>query len=207
MAEEKYTFHEDEDDENAENSFRKKVQGFLEFIWNTKTREFCGRDGASWAKVSLFYGIFYLLLGGFFIGMLAVFFAVTPRDKPTYYGISSVMNQKGLNPGLGFRPQIDPEDLIIKYNPLTHVEDDYGLEKYVSNLRIFLSSKYDEVPNENTVDCSGSVSDNSADDTACKFDYKKIYENTQCTEAKKFGYETSAPCVLIKLNKVNKILL
>jgi sodium/potassium-transporting ATPase subunit beta len=184
----------------SENVFKRKVHGFFEFIWNTKTREFCGRDGASWAKVSLFYGIFYLLLGGFFIGMLAVFFAVTPKDKPTYYGVSSVMSQKGLNPGMGFRPQIDPEDLIIKYNPLVHVESDFGLEKYFSNLKIFLNDKYDSVPNENTVDCSGSES--AGEDKSCKFDYKTIYDNTSCTAENKFGYESQAPCVLIKLNKV-----
>jgi len=40
--------------------------GIGKFIWNSETKEFCGRDGASWGKVSLFYAIFYACLGSFF---------------------------------------------------------------------------------------------------------------------------------------------
>ena len=92
------------------------------------------------AKVSCFYGVFYTLLGGFFIGMLAVFFAVTPKDKPTYYGVSSVMNSRSskLNPGVGFRPHIDPEDHLIRYNPSVYRESQIGADKYIKNLQQFL---------------------------------------------------------------------
>ena len=106
-----------------------------EFIWNKNTNEFLGRTGISWAKVSFFYAIFYTLLGGFFIGMLAVFFQIMPQDKPTYYGEQSTMAQKGLNPGLGFRPQIDVEDNLIQFNPSLY-ENSYKV--YSDNLRIFL---------------------------------------------------------------------
>lgn len=47
----------------------------MHFIWNSEKKEFCGRNGASWAKVSFFYSIFYACLGAFFIGMLSVFFS------------------------------------------------------------------------------------------------------------------------------------
>jgi len=74
-----------------------------EFIWNPKTKEFLGRDGASWGKVSLFY----------------------------------------LCPGLGFRPQIDPEDHLIIYDPKSYestYNSGYGSRQYVENLRIFLEA-------------------------------------------------------------------
>lgn len=95
--------------------------------------------------MSLFYGIFYVCLGGFFIGMLGVFFAVTPKDKPTYYGQTSVMNSRSakLNPGLGFRPQVDPEDHLIRYDSQVSVNNDAGSKKYIQNLKSFLEdSKY-----------------------------------------------------------------
>ena len=77
----------------------------------------------------------------FFIGFLAVFAAVMPLDKPTYYGESSVMNQAVLNPGLGFRPQIDVEDNLINYNPNIY-ESDKGFKQYVENLNNFIESSW-----------------------------------------------------------------
>jgi hypothetical protein len=123
-----------------------------EFIWNPKTKEFLGRDGASWGKVSLFYAIFYVLLSGFFFGMLAIFaYCFMSREYPTYYGETSVMNQAGMGlgfgfslcPGLGFRPQIDPEDHLIIYDPKSYestYNSGYGSRQYVENLRIFLEA-------------------------------------------------------------------
>ena len=60
-------------------------------------------------------------MAAFFIGMLAVFFQIMPMDKPTYYAETSVMSAKPpVNPGLGFRPQIDVEDKLISFNPAVY---------------------------------------------------------------------------------------
>ena len=134
--ENEYTF-EDANDHKVKKS---KFSGVGSFIWNSRTKEFLGRDGASWGKVSLFYAIFYLGLGSFFIGMLAVFIQIMPKDKPTYYGESSVMNSRGLNPGLGFRPQVDVEDSLIYYNPQVYEDSTQGHKKYVRNLKNFLDA-------------------------------------------------------------------
>ena len=131
-----------------EDSHGKKEEsgGFLKFLWNSETREFLGRDGASWAKVSVFYAIFYTCLGSFFVGMLAVFMHQMPKDKPTYYGESSTMNARGINPGLGFRPQIDVEDSLISFNPLIIDNQKNGYSQYVRNLENFLNaSKFDKI--------------------------------------------------------------
>jgi hypothetical protein len=92
------------------------------------------------AKISFFYFIFYTFLGGFCFGMFGVFYAVTPKDVPKFYGQSSIMNSRShsLNPGLGFRPQIDPEDHIINFHPLVYNEDKIGSLKYIRNLELFL---------------------------------------------------------------------
>jgi hypothetical protein len=46
MAEEaKYIFDDDEDNVPG---FVQKLGDIVRFIWNSKTKEFCGRDGASW---------------------------------------------------------------------------------------------------------------------------------------------------------------
>lgn len=71
-----------------------------------------------------------------------------PWDKPTYYAESSIMNQAGfgfglgfkLNPGLGFRPQMDVEDSLIRYNPgMLESTTGYGFKQYVDHLKHYLS--------------------------------------------------------------------
>lgn len=158
----------------------------------------------SWAKISFAYSIFYAFLGAFFIGMLSVFFQVMPIDKPTYYGEDSTMAQKGLNPGMGFRPQIDVENRLIAYNP-SRYEDKAGYKQYTDNLRIFLESKYaDQEDAETLSECvdGQDYTNDFMEGKSCKFDYKKIFENTNCTAANEYGYKTNKPCVLVKLNKI-----
>jgi hypothetical protein len=64
-----------------------------------------------------------------------------PKDRPFYHGYSSVMDQVGLNPGLGFRPQIDVEDHFIIFNPkIYESEKKFGYRKYTDNLKLFLEN-------------------------------------------------------------------
>jgi len=192
MTEQQYNFDEEP-----------KKGGIGSFIWNPRTKEFLGRSGLSWLKVSFFYAIFYTCLGAFFIGMLAVFFQIMPVDKPTYFGESSTMAQKGLNPGLGFRPQIDVEDNLINYSPSVF-EGDNQFSTYSKNLKNFLAAKYDNKDEDNLIDCIDGQ-DYSAElmkGKVCRFDYEKIFENTNCTAKNNFGYQTNKLCVLVKMNKI-----
>lgn len=179
------------------------MKEFGKFLWNSETKEFCGRDGASWGKVSLFYAIFYLCLGSFFVGMLAVFVQIMPTDKPTYFGESGTISSRGLNPALGFRPQIDVENNLISFNP-TEAEGKNGYKKLVRNLGNFLDAKYGNVNEENLIDCGDGVdySDELRKGKSCRFDYTKLFEKTPCSKEKQYGYDTDKPCVLVKLNKM-----
>lgn len=179
------------------------LKEFGKFLWNSETKEFCGRDGASWGKVSLFYAIFYLCLGSFFVGMLAVFVQIMPTDKPTYFGESGTISSRGLNPALGFRPQIDVENNVISFNPLL-AEDKNGYKKFVRNLDNFLDAKYGDVNEENVIDCNDGqdYSKDLREGKSCRFDYKKQFEKTPCIKENQYGYNTDKPCVLVKLNKM-----
>lgn len=191
MAEQEYNFE----------AVEAKKGGIGQFMWNKNTKEFMGRTGLSWAKISFFYAIFYTLLGAFFIGMLAVFFQIMPQDKPTYYGEDSTMAQKILNPGLGFRPQVDVEDNLIIFNPNVF---ENGYKQYFDNLRIFLEDKYSEQTTDNLIDCvdGQDYSEELKNGKACKFDYLQVFQNTSCTKEQHFGYNSNKVCVLIKLNKI-----
>lgn len=195
------------DDDNTQTKKKESaLSGLGKFVWNSHTKEFLGRDGASWGKVSLFYAVFYACLGSFFIGMLAVFMAQMPKDKPTYYGESSTMNARGVNPGLGFRPQIDVEDSLILYNPTVY-EGKFGYKSLVNSLNNFLAAKYKEYEKDdeaNLLPCAdGSLyTEDLKADKSCRFEYKKIFETTDCTVDKNYGFQTNKACILLKLNKI-----
>jgi sodium/potassium-transporting ATPase subunit beta len=191
------------DDHNAKK--KSAMAEFGKFLWNSDTKEFCGRDGASWGKVSLFYAVFYLCLGSFFVGMLAVFFQIMPKDRPTYFGEAGTIASRKLNPGLGFRPQVDVEDNLISFNPAIANDEKKGYNKYVNNLENFLNAKYsNSIDEANVIDCvNGKENANDLrSGKSCKFDYKTIFANTPCTREQTYGYNTNKPCVLVKLNKM-----
>lgn len=192
-------------DENTTTKKKSAMAEFGKFLWNSETKEFCGRDGASWGKVSLFYAIFYLGLGSFFVGMLAVFVQIMPTDRPTYFGESGTIASRGLNPALGFRPQIDVEDNLISYKPNVAEGDKKGYKKYVKNLQNFLDAKYNtDIDESKLIDCTNgqSYEKDLKEGKSCRFNYKELFASTPCSEDKQYGYATSKPCVLVKLNKM-----
>lgn len=197
VQEEEYRF-----DEAGKPEKKSKMKAFLNFLWNSETKEFCGRDGASWGKVSLFYAVFYACLGSFFVGMLAVFMSIMPKDRPTYYGESSTMNIRKINPGLGFRPQVDVEDHLILFAPTVLENDKNGFKPFVNNLNNFLDKKY-PAGQQDAIDCV-SGSDYQAqlrEGKSCKFDYESIFAGTPCNRSNNYGFGSHSPCILLKLNK------
>ena len=74
---------------------------------------------------------------------------IMPTDKPTYYGAAGTIGLKGLNPALGFRPQIDVESHLISFK-LEQAEDGKrypGYQKYVNNLK-YKSIKTNKITDE-----------------------------------------------------------
>jgi hypothetical protein len=115
-------------------------------IWSSERKEFFGRDGASWAKISIFYAVFYLLLCALFTALLMIFMKTIDINKPTYFNEQSVMaygtdgdnRANTINPGLGFRPHLDPESSLIKYSMSANEADLFSPEPLVNSIRIFL---------------------------------------------------------------------
>ncbi|CAH2065805.1 unnamed protein product, partial [Iphiclides podalirius] len=61
-----------------------KWEGFRIFLWNSETGQFLGRTGSSWAKILLFYLIFYAILVGFFAALLAIFYQTLDYKTPKW---------------------------------------------------------------------------------------------------------------------------
>ena len=37
---------------------------------------------------------------------------------------------------------------------------------------------------------------------SCEFDHKTLFENTECNAEKAYGFRSSSPCILLKMNKI-----
>ena len=65
------------------------------FIYNKENVTFFGNTSSSWIKISIYYCIFYICLGLFFSGMIAVFGAIVSRQSPRYTYQNNEMRDKG----------------------------------------------------------------------------------------------------------------
>ncbi|CAF1036208.1 unnamed protein product [Rotaria magnacalcarata] len=172
-----------------------RFSGLMNALYDPKKRQFLGRDGAGWTKLGVFYFFFYLGLAGFFCAMLAVFMAVSPRDHPRYYDKSSRMATRSnpLTPGLGFRPQPDPDkNLIFIDKTAPSNEPNPNAKSLDQYLRIFYwkqnTAEEKEYYNERK----------SASKKSGKFDIS----GTKCQNDTQYGYAVGKPCVLVKMNKI-----
>ena len=204
-------------------------ESFMNFVYNSDTKEILGRDGMSWAKISLFYGAFYTGLASFFVIMLAIFGANLSIETPRYILDSSIIGsarddftgKAKVNPGLGFRPQIDVEASLIAYKISKPTDKDSGLKMdfstLKSSLKTFLDFNNDEKNffniqiNSNhlkkRLNCQNEKLETSIENLNqgfhCEYNYTKVLENTTCSPSNNFGYLTEqGPCVAIKLNRI-----
>lgn len=171
-----------------------KWEGFKQFLWNGETSECLGRTGGSWAKILLFYIIFYAALAGFFAAMLAVFYQTLDPSKPKWMLDNGLI---GSNPGLGFRPM--PEESNVE-STLVWFEaaNEDNTKHWISALDEFLApyAKPDKHKREKCTPESGTK-----EGKVCEVDVS-AESFQQCTSDKQYGYSSASPCVFLKLNKI-----
>lgn len=182
---------EDVDGQHQKKGFSSKARDFGRSIWNPQKKEFIGRTASSWAKIGLFYLVFYSCLAGFFAVMLVGFFSTLDDTAPTQQNMYSLIKS---NPGMGFQPMINIESTLIKFeanDPNTYKEH---IEKIDSILK-----EYDNVdPDTNLTTCQNG--EQAGPGKVCKFNVANI--STECNKGNNFGYSNGTPCVLLKVNKV-----
>lgn len=174
-----------------------------ELLYNSETGAILTRTPASWAKIGLFYFVYYTCLAAFFAGLLSVFlFGFTDNKAPLLTGSHSILPQ---NPGMGFRPMPDETKTMVKFS----VKKADSFEPFVDNLDEFLNHPNKtntymkgQAPQEYRDCTKGAVGPASHDSLPCKYridDFKNVMDN--CVNAN-FGYPDGKPCVVIKLNKI-----
>lgn len=181
--------------------------GFKQFLWNSSTGELLGRTGSSWAKILIFYLIFYACLAAFWAVMLLIFYQTIDPHYPKWQLSESRI---GNNPGLGFRPRPPPEK--VESTLIWFTSGASGNWKHwVDNLDEYLTPY-----TKDTTDGAIGKGERVATHDECKglnkpepgkfcpFNYKDLFKQRgeKCNSANKFGYDLGSPCVLIKLNKI-----
>ena len=198
-------------------TYKDHFNNFKNFVWNPQTKEFCGRDGESWAKMSLFYFCFYIGIATFFASFLAVFMAIIDKRIPTYSSYSNVMSRQaidgkiiGVSPGLAFRPQYDSQKTLIRVkSSLKSRESQYNYQSYVDLLDNFLSYyTTQDKKGEQIIDCDDrsdlvNLEKQFAANKMCRFEIVEMFgRNNMCTKERNYEFDKSKPCILLKLNKI-----
>jgi sodium/potassium-transporting ATPase subunit beta len=169
----------------AKRNFGQVLSDLGRDLYNSETREFLSRDAKAWCQLSLFYFVFYVFLSAFFILLLMVFYSTLDLKQPRYFNKDSVMNYADVNPGLGFRPQLDPESELIYVNSSDFKENYQSLDLFMQH--------YERNKNKTFTGAHGRK---------IAFDYEEIINGTPCARNKHYGYSSQSPCVVVKLNRI-----
>ncbi|KAL1513409.1 hypothetical protein ABEB36_002828 [Hypothenemus hampei] len=168
------------------------------FLWNSETKQFLGRTGGSWAKILLFYLIFYVVLVGFFAAMLVVFFQTLDYKMPKYQLEKSLI---GGNPGLGFRPM--PSDSNVESTLIWYKHSDKGNVQYwQKELNRFLKAynRSNNVHADKLEECRQFQPPQPGKVCNVKIDHSW----QPCIKEAGYNYESKegGPCIFLKLNRI-----
>lgn len=171
---------------------KKEPMTIAQFFYDRKTGAVCGRTPKSWFQIVLFYLVFYAVLAALFAVCMQGLFATLYDGRPSYILDGSLI---GTNPGLGFRPINEDADygglILFKHNSTE------TMEFWTDNLDKFLEQYDDSKKPENQRICGfGTV---LKPDEVCAVSLEKF---DPCLKKNMYGYNKSAPCVFLKLNKI-----
>ncbi|XP_065202087.1 sodium/potassium-transporting ATPase subunit beta-2 [Planococcus citri] len=178
-----------------------KGEQCMTFIWNPETKEFMGRTAGSWAKILLFYLIFYIVLSVYWGGLWVAFKAIAiNKETPRYMLKESLI---GTNPGLGFRPMPAAEfvdSALIWYN-----QNNYGYLNWTTQLEKFLKPYYGDTSsrpedrNPNVQNCTYETpTKNVPPNRVCRVPIEKF---APCHQ-QHYQYDKGSPCIFLKLNRI-----
>merc|ERR550519_2850802 len=190
------------------------LQSFCDFLYNKENGTCMGRTGISWAKIGLFYLIYYICLAAFFAVSLIIFYQTIDDHEPSLTGYASLIKK---NPGMSFRPQPKIDSTLISFEP--GKAKDY--EGYITSIESIIN-KYERQQKENAtsyVDCTIKKNLDKVKDPkskkVCKFDLDLLgdcyssgdkgdnkSESLSNKNSNQYGYPEGKPCVLLKMNRV-----
>ncbi|GJQ69825.1 hypothetical protein Trydic_g22377, partial [Trypoxylus dichotomus] len=142
-------------------------------------------------QLLVFYTIFYAVLAALFAICMQGLFASLDDKTPTWILDRSLI---GTNPGMGFRPISNNTDegSLIWFNS----KNATTVQKWVNLLNVFLND-YTVENRRNRVPCDFGKPPPQG--KACEVEMEDFGD---CSPLNNFGYNTSSPCVYLKLNRI-----
>lgn len=171
---------------------RTKWESFQKALYDPASNQILGRTPKNWGQLLLFYTIFYIVLAALFAICLQGLFATLDEREPTWKLDESLI---GVNPGLGFRPISNrtEEGSLIWYN----ITNTTTTNKWVELVDKFLEPYKANQTGQNYVNCDFDKP--PKDNQVCT---TEISHFGNCIPDRKYGYQTSSPCVFLKLNRI-----
>lgn len=165
-------------------------------LYNPAEGTYCGHPPKKWAITAVFYSCFFSVLALMFAICMKGLLATLSKEKPKWTLDSSLI---GTNPGLGFRPISDNPDerSLIWYSASNTTEVEIWTHRLDTFLAEYLNSTL--LPNGGRNQQICSYSQPLKPGNVCAVDVKKW---GPCSPSEKYGFNNSAPCIFIKLNRI-----
>ncbi|XP_008418898.1 sodium/potassium-transporting ATPase subunit beta-1-like [Poecilia reticulata] len=173
--------------------------GWRKTFWDPEKKQFLGRTGESWLKISVFYVIFYAFLCGIFIGSILVLLMTLSVYKPKY-------QDKIVPSGLSFLPYATNFEIIFKK------DDPSSYESYVKSLKKFIEQYNDDKQTDDMKyeNCGafpkpyierGELESNASQRKSCRFSRSELQGCSGEIDTT-FGFKEGKPCLIVKLNRI-----
>lgn len=170
---------------------------FSTWLYNKKEHTVMGRTSGSWAKIGVFYTIFYGVLAALVAICMWVFFQTLDPRVPKWTLDKSLI---GTNPGLGFRP-LPPEDnvesTLIWYKGTDYDNYKVWTDALTKFLSVYKTPGLTPGRGQNIYDCKYGHPPPKGQ--VCDVDIKQF---GVCSQENNYSYHKSAPCIFLKLNKI-----
>jgi sodium/potassium-transporting ATPase subunit beta len=175
-----------------------EATGFINFLWNPKTKEVLGRTGSSWAKITIFYIIYYICLAIFFVTCYKIFAAISLKENEPRWTLDDSLI--GSNPGVGFRPMPDQDKNTDSSLIWINLKRENYSSFWVDELDRFFMEQRKPKKAENGMTCTFQNGRRANATHVCNIHQEDIKECSKGIDG--YGYFSGSPCVLIKLNKI-----
>uniref|UniRef100_A0A3B3ZE38 Sodium/potassium-transporting ATPase subunit beta n=1 Tax=Periophthalmus magnuspinnatus TaxID=409849 RepID=A0A3B3ZE38_9GOBI len=180
-----------------------RCEDFGHFVWNSENGTFMGRTPLKWIYISLYYVAFYVVMTGLFsLAIWVLLYTISPYT-PDY-------QDRLKSPGVMVWPDTYGEEIVeITYNS----SDKNSCVKMSNILRKFLEPYNETLQQQwNNVSCTRGQFHIQPHFTApnhtkwsCPFTQNMLGPCSGVTDPT-FGYNSSRPCVIIKMNRIINFL-
>ncbi|KAK3927430.1 Sodium/potassium-transporting ATPase subunit beta-2 [Frankliniella fusca] len=175
---------------------RSRWDAFRLAIYNPSTNEIFGRTCSSWAALMVFYSIFYVVLAAFFAICMKGMLHTIDEKEPYFTQDRSLI---GSSPGLGFRPispDVEKDGSLIWYQAKNATNVKTWTDRINTFLEPYKKANRGGAPNTQPCDFNNPPRPGMV----CTMPMESW---GRCQEVNGYGYNSSTPCVFVKLNKAS----